>query len=144
MNREDFLAHYGVKGMKKGVRKEYDPSQDKLGNGDPNNLVRTDSNNLLSTVSTSTYGEGGEQNNTYAYDRGRIDRFIDKMFDHKVTTIRGKNASTRTQQGKVNKFVDKISKQIVRAKKNVMPSKPRPKPATKVSKVSKGGRDELP
>lgn len=122
MDADKFLAHYGVKGMKKGVRKEYDPSQDKLGDGDTNMINPVDTNRLLSGTSTSSRStvENGKwvtSDSTYQYNRGKIDRFVNKMFDHKVTSMRGKNASSRVKQGQINKFMDKLFKQVVRKAK---------------------------
>ena len=111
----DDLMHYGVKGMRKGVTKAQDPT-DPLGNGDTSNLNGVNAKTLLSGTERTSSSDSGGVTSTYRYNVGKLDQFVNKMFDRKVDVMRGKNVSSRVKQGKVNKFMDKLFKQLVRKK----------------------------
>jgi hypothetical protein len=126
MDTDQFLAHYGVKGMKKGVRSEQGPSAD-------NNFMKKNANgewvqdmDALRKHNRSFGKDEGVSSSATPQQAFRkllkdsqkpTKKFIDNLFDRKINTMRGKNASSRVKQGQVNKFMDKLFKQKVRKRK---------------------------
>ena len=106
------LKHYGVRGMKWGSRKSDDAPMDQLGNettGGGGEMDVEDVDGLVSGSSSFQMSSGGIQLLAeYKNKRGSMERFMNKMFDHKIEVKRGANRRQESRQGAVNKFVDKL------------------------------------
>lgn len=128
MDADKFLAHYGVKGMRKGVTKTQDPvpsADNQFMTKDAQGNWVQDMEALRKHNLSFKKGEGVSSQATpqQAFSKLLKDsqkptkKFIDNLFDRRISTMRGNNASSRVKQGQVNKFVDKLFTQIVRKKK---------------------------
>lgn len=112
---DNFLAHYGVKGMKWNLKK---PGEEPLGEGEDKAAIledTVDSNSLFSTTKTKRVStEGGEWDYKTNY-RGKAERFINDWFGTKAVKAHTNQKkimikAQSAKSGRVQKFIESIFK----------------------------------
>lgn len=102
----DFLAHYGVKGMKWDKKKEplFDTTETTTTTVGVAGVNRTTGN--LKTVTTDV--TRGAYTRIGREATQKVSNFLDKFFGKKVSVMRGPNSSTRIKRPAVSKFLDTL------------------------------------
>lgn len=118
---EEDLKHYGVKGMKWGKKKASTENSSGGGGGSDDPLFdKTTVEERKKTMTVDGWTKTLEDSKVTIRKQGTVNKFIEKLFDHKVgvgnsdTVTRNKPPRSVIKQGTVNKFIqgcfDKLHK----------------------------------